>query len=614
MTETEKYKLKKPDKTDYAKIETLNDNADVIDAALAEQAAAAAEDADALAAHLADRDNPHGVTPEQIGAIAADTLGQPGGPAQLGADGKLPADQLGDVGGGGSLLTLRFDAAFLGCAWTLTGGGETYSGTVDSSLTATASVKSVGTTYTLAAELDGVTYIKEMTTAAYFTALTMTLEKFTATIAVTVESGSTVTATLGSMVLTKTSTGTAVFTITRAGTWTIKATLGRQLAKGTVSITDSGQSVTLDLVYVDAFGVCWDTSNSSTALTRLTPETDPYGYVTQSVTAEPVPAVGTGAGSSPFDEFMPWAGMKECNLNNAGEVTAWKGDSNFSIGFLYTMVYIPEFYFKYEESGTKKYFYISDRAGNDFVKHPGSGKFVGKYVCTQDTSGNVAAMYSQFGGSPGTNITRAKARTLAKENGAKFHLYDFATHCAIVLLYVVEFADWDCQTKIGRGIVASSTAQSSNNGWYPNYHTGRSSSTADTTAVQYRGIYNLWGNVSQWVDGFNANGKTAYYCVDPSKYADDTTTGYTKIGTLPSTGWVKDLTVTDDGLLIPKTSGGSSSTYIPDYMEVGSTAQYALYIGGNWGDSTRAGLLRFITSYASSSSSASVSARLMCEP
>ena len=52
--------------------------------------------------------------------------------------------------------------------------------------------------------------------------------------------------------------------------------------------------------------------------------------------------------------------------------------------------------------------------------------------------------------------------------------------------------------------------------------------------VQYRWIENLWGNVYQWVDGFNANGTTAYYCTDPSKYADDTTTGYTKIGTLPA--------------------------------------------------------------------------------
>ena len=157
MEQTPNYKLTKPGYEDFGDVDALNGNMDKLDAALkanadalSAQAAAAAKGAQALAAHLADENNPHGVTAPQIGAIAADTLGQPGGPAQLGADGKLPADQLGDVGGGGSLLTLRFDAAFLGCTWTLSGGGETYSGTVDSGLTATASVKGVGTTYTLA--------------------------------------------------------------------------------------------------------------------------------------------------------------------------------------------------------------------------------------------------------------------------------------------------------------------------------------------------------------------------------------------------------------------------------------------------------------------------------
>ena len=97
------------------------------------------------------------------------------------------------------------------------------------------------------------------------------------------------------------------------------------------------------------------------------------------------------------------------------------------------------------------------------------------------------------------------------------------------------------------------------------YHTGRASGTDGKTAVQYRWVENLWGNVRQWVDGFNANGTTAYACTDPSKYADNTLTGYSNIGTLPGSGWIKDLTVTDNGLLIPKTYGGSETTYIPDY-------------------------------------------------
>lgn len=508
--------------------------------------------------------------------------------------------------GGGSIITITFAADFVGQVWTLKGGSETYTGTVDSSKTATVSVLGINTTYTLSAALSGVTYTAEVTTKDYYTALAVTLEKFQSTITVTVDSGSTVTATLGSTVLTKTSNGTAVFTVGKAGTWTIKATKGDQTAEGTVSITASGQSKSLTLSYANVFGVCWDTSNSSTALTRLTPSTDPYGLVTRSVTTEPKPAVGTGSGSSPFDSYAPWSGMKECNLNSAGVVTAWKGDSGFSRSNNFTMVFIPEFYVAAKRNGTKQYFYVSDKPKTGMTKHPGSGKYVGRYTVPG----------SKAGVRPTVNISRATARSNAKKNGDKWHLYDFATYCAIIFLYVVEFADWDCQKKIGKGSVDVTSSPFANGVTdVMTYHTGAKNkvSSLDSVGVQYRWIENLWGNVRQWADGFNANGTTAYYCTDPSKYADDTATGYTNIGTLPSDGYINDLIVTDNGLLIPKTTGGSETTYIPDFMW-SSYDWRVLDVGGDWSNAMAAGLLYFRAHDASSLSSSYISARLMCEP
>lgn len=507
--------------------------------------------------------------------------------------------------GGGSIITITFAADFVGQTWTLKGGSETYTGTVDSSKTATVSVLGINTIYTLSAALSGTTYTTEVATKAYYTALSVNLEKFQSTITVTVDSGSTVTATLGSTVLTKTSTGTAVFTVGKAGTWAIKATKGDQTAEGTVSVTASGQSKSLTLIYANVFGVMWDTSNSSTALTRLTPSTDPYGLVTCSVTTEPKPAVGTGSGSSPFDAYAPWNGMKECNLNASGTVTAWKGDSRFSHDCDYTMVFIPAFYVAQKRSGTKQYFYVSDKPKTGFTKHPGSGKYIGKYHM-----GSVRPSTALV--SPYVNITRATARSNAKSKGSKFHLYDFATYCAIIFLYIVEFANWNCQTKIGQGFVSWNSSTQSGVTDSMTYHTGRASGTDGQTSVQYRWLENLWGNVNQWVDGFNANGAEAYYCTDPSKYADDTTTGYTKIGTLPASGYIKDLTVTDNGLLIPKTTGGSETTYIPDYAS-SSSGWHVLCVGGGWGDGSSAGLLFFYANFASSDSGSGVSARLLCE-
>ena len=66
--------------------------------------------------------------------------------------------------GGGSIITITFASDFVGQAWTLKGGGETYTGTVDSSKTATVSVLGINTSYTLSCVLDGVTYTAEVMT------------------------------------------------------------------------------------------------------------------------------------------------------------------------------------------------------------------------------------------------------------------------------------------------------------------------------------------------------------------------------------------------------------------------------------------------------------------
>lgn len=528
-----------------------------------------------------------------LGFTANDTVGEVDAPAS-----------------GGSQITLTFATDFVGQVWTLTGGGETYTGTVDSSKTATVSVLGINTIYTLSAVLSGTAYTTEVATKAYYTALAVTLEKFRSTITVTVDSGSTVMATLGSTVLTKTSNGTAVFAVGKAGTWAIKATLGDQTAEGTVNITASGQSKSLTLSYANVFGVCWDTSNSSTALTRLTPSTDPYGFVTRSVTTEPKPAVGTGSGSSPFDAYAPWNGMKKCKMDGNGNVLAWDDGSNWNnISTSFMFVFIPEFYVATKRNGTKQYFYVSDKAKSGFTKHPGSGKFIARYVF----SGGVASM---SGKSPVVNITRATARSNAKSLGSKYYLYDFAAYCAIIWLYLVEFADWNCQITIGAGVTKSEYSGPVRNGMTDTmiYHTGNSTAGSRECAVQYRWIENLWGNISQWVDGFNANGTTAYYCTDPSKYADDIATGYTKIGNLPKvSGYIKDLTVLDNGLFIPKSNGGSDTTYIPDIVASNTDGKYGLMVGGCYGENNDAGLLYFNAANSGTDSFSTTSARLMCE-
>ena len=143
------------------------------------------------------------------------------------------------------------------------------------------------------------------------------------------------------------------------------------------------------------------------------------------------------------------------------------------------------------------------------------------------------------------------------------------------------------------------------------YHTGRAHS-GDNAAVQYRGVENPWGNVREWVDGINIGERSVYICTDPENYVDNTATNYTYSNIqLSKSGWIKGLGLSTNfpWAYLPNESGGSSTTYIPDYM-YSSTGWRGLYVGGNWSERLNAGLFCFIASSSSSFTSSDLGARL----
>ncbi len=373
----------------------------------------------------------------------------------------------------------------------------------------------------------------------------------------------------------------------------------------------------------NVFGVCWDMGNESTALTRLTPGNDPFGLVTVEVKTNPSPAVGAGAGSSPFDNYSPWKDMEEYNIIE--QVVKYKrGDADFSRTGHNTVVYIPVFYYHITQgSYGLRYFYISDTEIEGFTKHPGSGKYVGRYntVATDSTLQRVAVPGAGYhtsisGQLPVVSKTRAKFREAAKSKGDKWGLYDYVTWCAVWLLYLVEFADWNSQAKIGQGIVNVSAAQNTGGTDTMLYHTGRAAGTDGQTAVQYRHIENPWGNIYEWIDGINFNDDAVYVCTDPTKYADDTATGYTNIGNRAQDGgFIKSFGLSPDApyAFFPEAIGGSNSTYIPDgcYYLIDWCV---LYVGGFWGSRQYAGLFHFGANYASSYTYSIFGARLLFHP
>ena len=356
------------------------------------------------------------------------------------------------------------------------------------------------------------------------------------------------------------------------------------------------------------FGVSWDSSNPSTALTRLTKANDPNKLVTVDITTEPVPAVGTGSGSSPFDSYMPWMGMEEVDIDASGRVYPANRTSPSSA----TCVKIPQFYYKVEKSGNIFRYYVADGPIDGFSLHPGSESYIARYegYLVNKSGGQALCSYSNTPAK--TGLTRADFRNYAKNFASNAQLYDFAAWCAVGLLYLVEFADWDSQEKINRGIVNDSSVHKTGETDAMVYHTGRANS-GDNAAVQYRGIENPWGNVSEFIDGINILTQVAYICTEPESYADDTTDNYKSSGfTTPDSGFIKELGFSSGfpwALLPDTTGGGSSTTYIPDFV-YSSLGAKVLNVGGHRTSEQEAGLFFFHAGVASTGRSDKIGARL----
>ena len=532
------------------------------------------------------------VTLDPAGLVSWGQVGAPNGVAPLDENGKVPSDNLSALGG--SLLTITFDEALEGLPYTLSGGEESYSGTVPESLEAVHSLLAVDTDYTLtvtnaAAEK---TYTRTVHTDDWYTALEVAIAPFAATITVTCPAGSSVTCVNGDTTLTQTAaSGTAVFTVGNAGTWTVTATLDGESASGEVVISADGESKSITLQYVHIYGVLWD-GTSTTALSRTD---DAAGF------SDPVPAVSGGSGSSPFDDLQPWSGMVRSTDPQAGELVA-----------------IPKYWYKWTKSGSTIKLQIADKAVEGFLVSPahcdrgdGQGErdvvYVGRYHC-------ASGYKSQTGVTPLANITRSAARSGIHNLGGSVWQWDWAMSWTIKMLYLVEYADWNSQAKIGYGCGNNSATENMGATDGMTYHTGTSKANRTTygVGVQYRHIEGLWDNVYDWVDGCYYSSAGLNIILNPNNFSDSS--GGTSIGT-PSNGYPSALDI-KTGLSnqwpLPTAAGGSDSTYVPDYWNF-NASDPCLRVGGSYSQGLNRGLF-CVGSSTASGSDVGIGSRLMKLP
>lgn len=362
----------------------------------------------------------------------------------------------------------------------------------------------------------------------------------------------------------------------------------------------NGQSALLKRpIKTNIYGAEWDGTSSPSWI-----RTDDSAYF-----PDPSPALNNGTGYSPFDSIYPWAGIRRVTDSTAGE-----------------LVEIPKYYYKWTYSGTKMKLQISPLSFPGSKVSPahadrgdGVGErdivYVGRYHCANTYK-------SVTGYVPTVSKTRAAFRTGIHGLGSTIWQSDFAMFWTIRMLYLVEFADWNSQGKIGYGCGNGSSVE--NNGLTDamQYHTGTDGETRNTSGhTQYRYIEDLWSNVLEWCDGIYFSGTSVYAIKNPASFSD--TTGGTKVGTRPSQeSWIKAYNhPTSSGLeyaLYPSAlaDDGGSNKYICDKMIYSQSGETSVVLAtGSWyGKSNSRGLFNMYDGRGASYGGNVSGSRLMVLP
>ena len=277
------------------------------------------------------------------------------------------------------------------------------------------------------------------------------------------------------------------------------------------------------------------------------------------------------------------------------------------------MVEIPKFYVKFSATGIsedREYTWeISDYPAIGYSVHPAfirngievnyryisaydaciwddsAGAFVSglnydNNTSRIDTANDYAASVS--GIYPMVGTTRNQSRLLAGNFGTGFSLQDFYLSSAIQLLILLEFGTFNSQSAIGQGNTrysdwpGSSGTQSDSRANIAGLSNSFGNNTANVSTsggstndfMSYRGIENFFGNVWDWVDGFNINNRQAYVSNIVANFADGTATGYTTLGSVmpAANNYIRDIQNLSFAFLSSSVTGGSDSTYLTDYF------------------------------------------------
>ena len=357
-------------------------------------------------------------------------------------------------------------------------------------------------------------------------------------------------------------------------------------------------------------------------------------------------AAGREAGTG-FDELEPWGGRYRCNLTDAGvELSAYgetgytetgaltaaveKNGTTYPVGTkVQVMVKQPRFYYRVVPLKTEKIagkrgshmrkarYYISATPKAGFKIHPAfvSGGAEKPFIYLSAYEGSLydvsASAYikddsqvadfsndmlsSIAGAKPLSgltqNATRRNVGALAEKRGSGWYQSFVQAACATEMLFLIEYASFNMQSKIGNGNTSKtddgSTNMSENTGATTTLGNGTGAvvNANEIQLVSYRGEENFYGNIWKWVDGLNilSDGNNTdhhlYVCNDKAFEESKNTGNYEEVGftACMANGYVNAFGYDPefDWLFIASEieHGASSSVPVGDYYWQNASAQ-----------------------------------------
>lgn len=376
-----------------------------------------------------------------------------------------------------------------------------------------------------------------------------------------------------------------------------------------------------------------------------------------------------------FSALNPWGGRKRCIVADDGTVLAYRGETGYTEAGATTqaitvgdteyasgtkvqvMVEQPIFYTKVvpvkataATSGrgkqvTKARYYISPTPktgfkANDAFKdangilqdHIYLAAYEGSiydtsasaYLKSDEQAADFAAdmLSSIANAKPASgltqSLTRANTRALCTNRGAGWQLHSIFALAVTQWLILIEYASFDCQSKIGKGVSNFTDDGSTNMALVTGATAGLGNGSGipdggedGKCSVSYRGEENLWGNIWTWLDGINHYAKDAdtdtVFVKGYGTMKDNTSSdGYSTLdaGVVRGYGYLSAFGYNEefDYLFLPAEHNGASNSPIGDYVWNNTTSLGFLVarLGGEWDSGSYCGAW-YLTLYSASS-------------